>query len=224
MTRVRRVVVACAVASAIARVCSAQPSPAGRFEVSAGVKWLGPVAVDNAVAGETAPGGVTRPLFTTATTLAGSLNTSAGFGIRLTRAIRAEMAATYGTAQLRTRVTADAEQVANTTVQTPITQLSVEGGALVQPSRWQSGHLQPFAAAGVGYRRQMYAGRTLIETATDVYVGGGVFYVRTSDRRRRIAATGLRIDLRDDISRGGVLSGTARRSAPSVSARAFVRF
>jgi hypothetical protein len=211
-------------AIATAHVCSAQSSVAGRYEVSAGGKWFGPIGVATKSASETTPGGGTSPLFASTTTLDSSFSAAAGFGVRLTRAIHAEMAATYGSGQLSSRVTGDAEQVASVTVRSPVTQLSVEGGMLLQPSRWQTRRLQPFAAAGVGYVRQMYAGRTLIEPGHELYIGGGLYYVRVSAHPRRLEATGLRVDVRGYLMRGGIAAETTQRSAPAVTAMVFVRF
>ncbi|MEQ1913386.1 MAG: hypothetical protein ABMA15_31525, partial [Vicinamibacterales bacterium] len=123
--------IACGVfVCASAGVCTAQPSVPGKYEVSAGVRWVGPTAIGSELAEETAPGGGPRSLFSSHTRLGGAVGLTAGFGVRLSRAIRAEMAAGYGTADVISKVSADAEQVSDTTVRTPVTQLAVEAGIL----------------------------------------------------------------------------------------------
>ena len=217
--------IACGVfVCASAAVCTAQPSVSPKYEVSAGLRWVGSITLGSELADETAPGGATRSLFSSQTRLGGSVGVTAGAGFQLSRAIRAEMAAGYGTAQLNSKISADAEQVADTTVSTPVTQLVVEAGILAQRSRWRARTTQPFVTAGVGYVREMYEGRTLIETGRAVYVGGGLYYVRASARPRHIRATGLRIDLRGYVRRGGVASTSKVHAAPEVAATMFVRF
>ena len=217
--------IACGVfACAAAAVCTAQPSVSPKYEVSAGVRWVGPTTIGSEIAEETAPGGGPRSLFSSHTRLGSAVGATAGFGVRLSRAIRVEMAAGYGTAQLNSKVSGDAEQVADTTVRTPVTQLVVEAGILAQRSRWRARTMQPFVTAGVGYLREMYEGRTLIETGSAAYVGGGLYYVRASARPRHIKATGLRVDLRGYVRRGGVASTAKVHAAPEIAARMFVRF
>ena len=215
--------IACSVfVCASAAVCAAQPS-LPKYEVSAGVRWVGPFAIGSEVADETAPGGGSRSLFSSHTRLGSSVGATAGFGVQLSRAIRAEMAAGYGTAQLSSKVSADLEQVADTTVRTPVTQIVVETGILAQRSRWRARRVQPFVTAGVGYLREMYEGRTLIETGSAVYVGGGLYYGGASARPRH-RAPGLRVDLRGYVRRGGVASTTMVHAAPELTATMFVRF
>ena len=217
--------IACGVfACASSVVCTAQTLVIPKYEVSAGVRLGGPITIASERATEVAPGGATRSLFSSNTRLGTSTGATAGFGVQLSRAVRAEMAAGYGTAQLNTKVSADTEEVANTTVSTSVTQLVAEAGILAQRSRWRTRRMQPFATAGIGYVREMYEGRTLIETASALYVGGGLYYVRASARPRQIRVTGLRVDLRGYVRRGGVASTTKVHTAPEVSATMFVRF
>lgn len=226
MRRARLIAVVCLSALGLTGECMAQSTPAGRYELSAGVRWNGPITVNDAVASETAPGGSTSPLFKAHTTLNGSFGATAGFGVRLSRTLRAEMSAAYGTEQLSSQILADAEVVGATTVRTPVTRVSIEGGILAQRSRWRARRVQPFATAGVGYLREMYEGRTLIESGSAIYAGGGLYYVRASTRTRpgRLEATGLRVDLRANVRRGGVASATNVHTAPEVMATLFARF
>ncbi|MFN7981630.1 MAG: hypothetical protein U0Q11_07205 [Vicinamibacterales bacterium] len=196
----------------------------GRLEVSAGVRMNGPFTIASADAEENAPNGGSRPLFATQTRLGRSLFVTAGVSARVSAALHAEFNAGYGSGDLTTKVTADAEPIADVSVSAPMTQLLAEAGLRMQPQRWKRRTWTPFVSAGVGYLRQMYAGRTLIESGSDAYAGGGLYYERTSAHPRRLKATGLRLDLRGYVMRGGIASGTALRAAPAVLASAFARF
>lgn len=224
MRRLRRAGACFILACASASLCAAQPASPAKYEVNVGARWVGPIAVASELANEAAAGGTTRSLFSSHTRLGAGVGVAAGFGVQLSRAIRAEMSASYGTTQLNSKVSADAEQVADITVHTPVEQLVVEAGVLAQRSRWRDRRLQPFVTAGVAYLREMYEGRTLIETGSALYAGGGLYYVRASARSRHIRATGLRIDLRGQMRRGGVASSSNIHAAPEVTAGVFVRF
>lgn len=227
MTGARALMVAVSVASVTALlpgVCVAQPATAGRYDVSAGVRWNGPFTVANESAREDTPNGGSRPLFASKTRLGSSVLVTAGISARVTSALHAEFQAAYGTGTLTSRVTADAEPIADVSVSSSLSQIAAEAGLRMQPRRWARRRWTPFVAAGVGYLRQMYAGRTLIETGSDAYAGGGLYYVRTSAHPRRLKASGLRIDVRGYVMRGGIASGTTLRSAPAVLASAFARF
>lgn len=214
----------CVVTCLASTTASAQAASTERIELSGGLRWNGPVTIADAAATENAPSGSTRPLFSTTTTLARSWLASAIIGVRLSRVLRAEFSAAYGTATMSSRITADAEQIADTTVRSPLTQITAEAGIQVQLPSWKRHTWKPFTSAGVGYLRHMYAGRTLIESGHDFYAGGGLYYERTPTRPKRLKASGLRLDLRGYLLRGGVLRGTDHRFAPAVLATAFARF
>jgi len=202
----------------------AQPKAPGRYDLLAGVRWNGPFTIANEAADENAPNGKSRPLFASNTRLGHSLFVTAGVSARVSTALYAEFLTSYGKGDLTTRVTADAEPIPDVAVSSPMSQLSAETGLRVQPRKWKRTSWTPFVSVGVGYLRQMYAGRTLIESGSELYAGGGLYYERTSARSRRLKATGVRIDLRGYAVRGGIASGTALRSAPAVLASAFARF
>ena len=123
---------------------------------------------------------------------------------------------------LSTHLTGDLEGTANTIARAPVTQFLVEGGVLAEGRR--HGHFTPFITGGLGYLRQLNDGRTLVETGRSFYLGGGLYYVRTSARPRRVKATGARVDVRAVFLRDGVAPDGAVRGAPAVTAAFFARF
>jgi hypothetical protein len=202
----------------------AQAADASRFEVSGGIRWIGPIAFGDIPANEITFNGGTRPLFESETTLDGSLGGTVTFGVRLTHMLRAETAVVFSPTQLTTRITADAEGVADTGITSPVTQFIVEGGLLAQPRQWRAGRLAPFATGGIGYLRQLNDGRTLVETGRTYYVGGGLYYVRASASPRRVKAVGVRADVRAVFLKEGVAPDSEARTTPAVTATLFVRF
>lgn len=192
--------------------------------MSGGVRWIGPIRFGEVAANETTPGGGTRPLFKSQTTLDGSVGVTATVGYRLSRLLRAELAIAYNPSQLSSHITSDAEGVEDVTVDAPVSQFLVEGGVLAQLRRWQAGRVSPFLTAGIGYLRQLNDGRTLVETGQAYYFGGGVYYVRAAARPRRLKATGVRADLRALFLRDGVAPDHTVRGAPAITASVFARF
>jgi hypothetical protein len=223
--RVARLI-ACALAVLLANAAtvSAQSDDRGRLEVAAAARWMGPIDFPGRPADETTLGGGTRPLFDSATTLEGSVGGSGLVGLRLSRAFQVEFTFGYNPTSLRTQITSDAEGIRDLAVDAPVTQLLMEGGVVVRPTAWGGGRLVPFLTAGAGYLRQLNDGRTLVETGRSYYVGGGLYYERATAGRRRLKASGIRIDVRGQVLQEGVAPDDTPRVAPAVAAGLFVRF
>ena len=202
----------------------AQTPGVGRFELSAGARWVGSIALGTAAATETTFGGGKRTLFDSSSQLDPSIGGAFGVGVRLTRGLRAEFAVAYSPTGLSTRISGDVEGVADLTVKAPVTQFLFEGGLQARPARWNRGHLSPFVTAGVGYLRQLNDGRTLVETGRAWYFGGGLYYERAATHPRRLKATGVRADLRALALRDGVAPDNTWRGAPAFTASVFARF
>jgi opacity protein-like surface antigen len=203
---------------------AAQAQPAGRVELSGGIRWIGPLSFGDVAASEQTLNGGTRPLFKTRNSLEGSIGGTGAIGVRLTDSLRAEASFAYNPAKLRTEVSADAEGADPVTLLAPVSQLLFEGGLVLQPGRWRRGSLSPFVTGGAGYLRQLNDGRTLVETGQSFYAGGGLYYERVPGRPRRLKASGIRIDARAMVLRDGVAPDSDLRVAPAVVAAAFVRF
>jgi hypothetical protein len=138
--------------------------------------------------------------------------------------IHIEGAVVFSPTQLSTRITGDTEGVPDTTITSPVTQILVEGGVLAQPRRWRTRHVSPFVVGGLGYLRQLNDGRTLVETGGSYYVGGGLYYVRTSARPGRVKATGVRGDVRALVLHNGVAPDSDWRPTAAITATFFMRF
>jgi hypothetical protein len=63
-----------------------------------------------------------------------------------------------------------------------------------------------------------------VDTGSDYYVGGGLYYVRSATRPRKLKATGLRADVRAMILSGGVAPDDSGHVAPTVTVTVFARF
>jgi hypothetical protein len=197
---------------------------AGRIELAVGAGWIGAISLDRVAANETAPGGASRALFNSDTQLDGSVGAAFTVGMRLSSLLRAEAAVAFNPSHLTTRVTADAEGVPDLAVQSRVTQYIFGGDLLVQPSGWRRHRLAPFASVGAGYLRQLSDGRTLVQSGTAYFAGGGLYYERVPGRPRRVKATGIRLDLRALALRDGVAPDHKTRVTPAVTASVFARF
>jgi hypothetical protein len=204
------------------RPAVAQGTSAGRVELSGGARWIGPLGFGRADAIESTLGGGTRPLFSTESTLDASVGGVGAISVRMGRAFRVEGSVAYNPTGLSIRVTGDTEVTDGPTVSAPVRQFLVEGGVLHDFRR--RGRWSPFAAAGVGYLRQLNDGRTLVETGTSLYGGAGLYYVRESATPRRLKATGARVDARAEFLRGGVAPDRSIRVVPAVTIAFFARF
>lgn len=196
----------------------------GRFEVAAGARWIGTTKHPSVFADQQTLSGGSRPLFVSRSQLDGSVGPAAVFGVRLSGALTAEAAFAYNPSQFVTRISDDAEGVADTSIGVPLRQFLIEGGVRVAPRGWRRGALAPFASGGAGYLRQLYDGRTLIANGHLYYLGGGLYYERASGRPSRVKGTGLRADLRAVMLRDGVAPDSGGHVAPSIVLSAFARF
>ena len=201
-------------------LADAQP----RLDVSGGVRWSGAVRFGSVSANETAAGGTARPLFSTSTALDASVGTTVGVGVRLSRQLRATTSVSYSATHLSTAITGDTEGAAGLTAKEDVKQFVFDAGLQTRLSRWERPWASPFVSAGVGYLRQLNAGRTLVQSGQTAYIGAGLYYVEASRRLGRIRATGVRGEVRAVGLRGGVAPDHQVRLSPAVSASVFAWF
>jgi hypothetical protein len=214
----------CAIAAVVLSGATAWAQTPGRVEIGGGARWIGPVDFAGVAANETTLGNGTRPLFESATTLDGSIGATGSVGVWLARQFQLEFAVGYNPATMRTQITSDVEGIPDVAVDAPVTQFLLEGGAVVRPTGRQRTGFAPFLTAGAGYLRQLNDGRTLVETGRSYYFGGGLYYERATSGRRRLKASGLRLDVRALILQEGVAPDDTPRVTPAVSAGFFMRF
>jgi len=210
--------------SASASLFAQTTDDVSRVEISGGVRWIGSLDLASIPGNETTLGGGQRALFDSTTTLDRSLGGTVTVGVRLWQLIRLEGAAVYSPTQLITLVSDDTEGAPDTTITAPVTQILVEGGVLATPPPWRTRHVSPFITGGIGYLRQLNDGRTLVETGTSYYVGGGLYYMRAPARPGRVKATGVRVDVRALAFKDGVAPDSDWRAAPGITATFFMRF
>lgn len=214
----------CGAAFVGAAPASAQPRSAGRIEVSGAARLIGALSFGDVPAEETQPGGGTTALFKTASRLDSSIGPAATFGVALSRRLTAEAAFAYNSTSVTTRISGDVEGIPDVSVSATVRQFMIEGGLVALLRRGPSGGVAPFVTGGLGYVRQLYDGRTFVETGSSYYAGGGLYYERIAARRGLVKSTGLRADVRALFMRDGVNPDDATRVAPLVTIGAFVRF
>jgi hypothetical protein len=192
----------------------------GRYEVAAGVRFVGPEPLGTVDATETNASGGSFRLFTADSTLEALLGFEARLGIRLTQALRVEATGSYGASDLKVALNADAENAAAVTAAERVAQFTIEGAAVMELTRWHVGaHGAPFIAGGAGYLRALHEDRILVDEGVLWYAGGGVNLVLRSSPG---ASLGLRIDARALFQSGVVNDGV--HASPAFGASAFVRF
>jgi hypothetical protein len=192
--------------------------------LAAGISIDGSATVGTTDATETAPNGSRFRLFESKTTLAPVVGVEGSLGVRLTRSIDAELSTSYGSADLQTRVSSDAENAAALSIAESVKQLRLEGSLVLHVARWQLGERAvPFLTAGGGYLRHLHEGRTLAEPGRVYHVGAGLNYRLRRARRAGSRGAGVRIDARALIRSGGVAFDDAAHVAPALSVLAFYR-
>lgn len=224
--RRRRGVVCAAGAVALATLALAGPAGAQarepRVEVSAGGLWASPVGLGTRAATETMnqPGGGRYTLFTTRSELGALRGLEVRASTRLRRWLAVEVGGSWGRRRLSTSVSGDVEGAASLTATVDVDQYVLDGSVRLAPSRLAraGGRVAPFVVAGAGYVRQVYAGRTLVETGAVSHAGGGMLVWLRAPRAGRPPRLGVRGDLRWALSDGGVTLGGPRRHQAAVAA------
>ena len=203
----------------------AQTTARGRVDLSVGARWTGETSVGAADATETAAAGNRYRLFTTDSALVSMVGVETRVDVRLTRAVEAEVAASYGARDLRTRIRSDVEGVPDTEAVEKVGQVSLEASLVVHLTRWPiARRATPFVTAGGGYLRELHEGRTLAETGAMYHAGGGLTMMLRSGGRGLLKAAGWRADARAVVRTGGIVFSDELRVAPAVGLSLFARF
>ena len=157
------------------RPAAAQP----RLEVTASGAWWDGYELGErraVLTGPQAPTGADVTLFDTDVAILPGPGAEVRLGWRLFRGVYAEATGGLAVNSVEARVSGDVEQAPAITLTSTLTQITVEGGALVElpPLRTSAGNLVPFVTGGAGYLRQVHEDRVLIETGRTVYAGAGL--------------------------------------------------
>ena len=203
----------------------AQPPVPGRMELSFGGRWSGSTLVGSRDATLTQPDDRTFPFFSTTSEEGQAVAVEGRVGARLTDALHIEAAVSYGRFDLRSSITADAEEVPDVTVSEAITELTV-GVGLVEylPGLAAGQRIVPFVSLGGGLARQLHDERTLVETAGFGYLGGGIAVLTFAQPEAGLKAVGLRVEARARLRKGGVALDDDVHLSPEAGASIVLRF
>ena len=196
----------------------------GRFEIAAGVNWIGPVSFGSRDANETTPTNGTARLFSTSTTLAGAPAIDGRVGVRLTPSLMVEGEASLAQQDLRVEISNDVE--AGSVSVTPVERVEqfTVGGAVVWFVPTRASRVRPFVAGGGGYLRQLHESATLVVTGRYYQVGGGLVYPLASRSGAWLKTMGLRLEARALFRVDGVALDSSTHVAPTAGASFFLRF
>ena len=130
--------------------------------------WSGGYALGAQPADETRnqAGGGAFTLFTTSSRATAARGAELRIGVRLGRCLALEAGGSWARASVTTRVSGDAEQAPGVSATAGFAQYVVDGAVVLRLPRlaFARGRAVPFAEAGAGYLRQLYAGRVLAGT------------------------------------------------------------
>jgi hypothetical protein len=214
--RAARLLAALVVVSGLAAPARAQVRPA-RFQVSVGGLWASAIGFGTRAATETLnqPGGGRYTLFETKSQLEAAGGLEGRLAVRLGRELAVDVGASWARRRLSTRVSGDVEGGVSLVATADVSEYVLDGGVRWSPARFAraGGRVAPFVAAGVGYLRQVYAGRTVAETGTRYHAGGGAVVWLRAPRAGRPPRLGARGDARWTLVDGGIALGGSSRHA-----------
>jgi hypothetical protein len=218
-----------AVAAILIGVCAAEASaqskvPDGRFDVGAGVEWLGSAALGSASATETTGGGGSSALFMTSTTLKSAIGFQAHLGVRISDHLEAQAIGAVSRPTLSTTISGDIETTDTVTATEEVRQYVIGGGVLWYVPIRRSPRLTPFATGNAAYLRQLHETRTLVETGQLYRVSGGIKYLLKSRSGSIFKGYGLRAEGGVAIRVHGVAFDSSAQYSPWVAASLFARF
>jgi len=197
-----------------------------RLEVTAGVGYFSGVGLGSANANLRANSTVPQlfTLFTTESTLSGSLAGEARIGWWVNRRVAIEGRLGYSRPNIETSVGADAEGAPAVTVVEGIHQFVIDAGVLFRIDEMRIGRVVPYAAGGAGYLRQLHEGLAFIDQGHVYHLGGGVMRDVVTRTRGVIRAAGLRADVRLYLLSGAASLNDRTTVHGSYTAGLFVRF
>jgi hypothetical protein len=206
---------------------TAQAPSSGRFEVDAGGGWLGGAHLGAGDANLRAPAAdpATFRLFSVDSRFAAAPTVHLKGGVALSRRLGVEAGVTLSHPELRASVTNDAEAVPPITIAERIDQYSVDASVIVMVGELALGtRTLPFAAAGVGYLRQLHEGRTVVEEGHVFHAGGGIKHWLMARDQGFISGAGLRVDARLYLMSGGIAFEDEPRPHGAISGSVFLTF
>jgi len=223
--------VACIVMLTVAAVPAAAQTTdqqrARRVEVDAGGGILRGADLGSADANLRASDTARRPLrlFSTGSRFAPAPTFHVRAGYAFNRRIGIEGGFMVSHPDLRTSISADAEEAPPITIAERIDQYGIDAGVVVMLSELSlGGRTVPFVAAGAGYLRQLHEGQTVVEQGRAYHAGGGVKHRLLSRDRGVIGVAGVRADARVYLMSGGIAFEDRLRPHLAISGSVFVAF
>ena len=199
--------------------------PLHRLQLGAGIGFLRGAALGDADANlRSSTSSDPYRLFATSSELGSATALDLRAAIDLTRRFGLEAHALYGHPELRTSISGDVENAPSLVAVERLDHYLIDGGVVIKLDEWRMKGWQPFAAAGVGYLRQLHEGLTLTEEGHMFYVGGGARRMLMSRTRGFLRGLGARGDARFNILSGGITVEDKSRQQLSVSGSGFVVF
>ena len=163
-------------------------------------------------------------LFSTDSALGRAPVVEARLSTALTRRYEIEGRFSFSRPELRTSISADAENAPGLTIVERVDQYQIDGALLVLFDEVRLGSAVPFASAGAGYLRQLHEGLTVIESGRVYHIGGGVKHWFLTRARGAVRAAGVRADARLYVLSGGIAVEDGPRPHVAVSASFFATF
>jgi hypothetical protein len=224
VTRATIVVAAAAFLACAGEVSAQSTVPAGRFDVGAGVEWLGSIAFGSAAATETTGSGGSSTLFSTSTTLKSAIGFQAHVGVRISNRLEAQAIGSVSRPTLSTTISGDIETSDTVTATEAVRQYVIGGGVLWYVPIRRSPALTPFVTGNAAYLRQLHETKTLVETGQLYRVSGGVKYLLKSRSQSTLKGYGLRAEGGFAVRVNGVAFDSSAHYSPWVAASFFARF
>ena len=216
-----------AAAAIVVAAAAAHAQP--RLEVTAGGAWWDGYALGSrrvAITGPQTPTGSPVTVFDADAAVRPGGGGDVRLAWRVLRGVHVEATGGLVRSGVDVRVSSDIESAPAATIASTLTQVTIEGGALVEVAtlRLPAGRLVIFGSGGGGHLRQVHEDRVLIETGRVVYGGGGFKWRAATDRPRGLRErVVVRADVRVVSRDGGVAVDDPRHTYVTVSVGAGVR-
>ena len=230
MTVVRMRTLAIAAALGAAALLAPRPAAAQpRLDVTVSGAWWDGYDLGQrraAITGPQTPTGSPVTLFDNDVAITPGPGAELRLGWRVFNGVYAEATGGLGMNTIEAHVHDDIEQAPAITASSALTQITIEGGALIELPTWRlpHGNLVPFVDGGGGYLRQVHEDRVLVETGRTLYAGGGVKWQSAAVTPQGfVQRLLLRGDVRFVTRTGGVDVEDVRRHYITVSGGVGVR-
>jgi len=194
---------------------AASLSPPGTWEVSGGGVLVGGYQLGERAAELTPNSGSTGfEQFTTDNRVRPAFGVQARVGFVVTPALSVEGGLRFTRPLYEVRVSGDAEDAPDTTVEEKLSQYVFDGSVVwhLAGAAFGGGRAVPFVFGGAGYLRELHEEDALVEEGLEYHAGGGLKWW-FGDGRRRVGVRGeAGISIRD----GGFDFKDAQRVVPTV--------